>query len=240
MPVLAITLLAAAAVAAPPAPNQPYLPQPILVEVARELPPPPAQGSAADVADRRFYRDVTLTSPDRTVQRARKLITMSRPAYRSALSCELGSQIDPKLTPELWKLLLRTDIDAARASGAVKFGGGPTRQRPNSEDGSPSCDGRTAADRPGPSYPSRHAASGYLWALILAELRPARRADLMAFGAETGDFWVTCRINWKSDVEQGRVLAQSLFRQLLKSPAFKADLARVKTELATAPPAFSC
>ncbi len=238
MLVLAITLLAAAA--APPAPNQPYLPNAVLAEAARELPPPPARGSAADAADRQFYRDVTLNSPDRTVQRARKLIIMVRPAYRSALSCELGSQIDPKLTPELWKLLLRADIDAARASSVVKFGGGAQRQRPNSEDGSPSCDGRTAAERPGPSYPSRHAASGYLWALILAELRPARRADLMAFGTETGDFWVTCRINWKSDAEQGRVLAQSVFRQLLKTPAFKADLARARTELATAPPAFSC
>ncbi len=238
MLVLAITLLAAAA--APPAPSQPYLPGAVLIEAARQLPPPPAPGSATDAADRRFYREVTLNSPDRSVQRARKLITMVRPAYRSALSCELGSQIDPKLTPEVWKLLLRADIDAARASGAVKFGDGPTRQRPNSEDGSASCDGRTAADRTGSSYPSRHAVSGYLWALILAELRPERRADLMAFGTETGDFWVTCRINWKSDADQGRVLAQSLFRQLLKTPAFKADLARAKTELATAPPAFSC
>jgi acid phosphatase (class A) len=238
MPVLAIMLLAAAT--APPAPGQPYLPNAVLVEAARQLPPPPSPGSPADAADRRYYRDVTLNSSDRMLQRARKLSTMIRPAYRNALSCELRAQIDPKLTPALWTMLLRADVDAARASGAVKLGPGAKRQRPNSGDGSASCDGRAAGERPGSSYPSRHAVSGYLWALILAELRPERRADLLTFGTETGEFWVMCRVNWKSDVEQGRALAQTLFRQLLKAPDFKTDLARAKAELATASPPFSC
>ena len=238
MPLLAITLLAAAA--AQPAPIQAYLPNAVLVETAGQLPPPPAPGSAADAADRQYYRDITLNSPDRLVQRARKLSVMLRPVYRNALSCELGAQIDPKLTPALWTMLLRADVDAGRASGAVKADTGPKRPRPNSEDGSTSCDGRTAAARPGSPYPSRQATSGYLWALILADLRPDRRADLLAFGTETGDFWVVCRFSWKSDAEQGRALAQSLFRQLLKAPAFKGDLARAKAELATASPPFSC
>lgn len=236
---LAMILLAAAGAPAPP-PRTPYLERPALVAAASQLPPPPPPGSATDRADRLHYETVTLALPDRTVQRARKLINMARPPYRQALSCALGAQIDPRLTPALAAILARADIDAAQAAGAVKFNGAPPRLRPNNDDGSPACDGRLATARPGSSYPSRHAASAYLWALILAELRPDRRADLIEFGTETGDLWVACRINWRSDAEQGRVLGQAVFRQLMQSRDFRTDLARAREALATAPPPFSC
>lgn len=238
--VLGIVAFIALAMAAPPPPaTSPYLPRPVLVEAASQLPPPPAPGSATDLADRQHYREVTLNLPDRTIQRARKLMVLNRPAQRQALSCALGAQIDPKLTPELVAILQRVDLDVGHAGGTLKFGG-EKRVRPTSIDGSLACDGRTAESRPGSTYPSRHAATGYLWALILAELRPERRADLLDFGTEIGDLWVACRINWRSDAEQGRKLARALLPQLLKSPAFKADLAKARAALASAPPPFSC
>ncbi len=236
---VATFVLLGAAAAPPPPPRQPYLPRAALVEAANELAPPPAPGSAAELADKRFYREVTLNASDRQVQRARKLINMIRPAYRQALSCAFGSQIDPQTTPELWALLLRADLDASQAS-AVHKARSEGRPRPNAADGSLACDGRTAESRPGFSYPSRHAASGYLWGLVLAELHPARRNDLLEFGTETGDLWVACRINWRSDAEQGRRLAQALFPRLMKQPAFKADLAKARAALSAASPPFSC
>lgn len=234
-----VAFIALAMAAPPPTATSPYLPRPVLVEAAGQLPPAPAPGSAADAADRQHYTEVTLNLPDRTIQRARKLMVLNRPAHRQALSCALGAQIDPKLTPELVAILQRADLDVSHATGTIKTEGA-RRLRPTSVDGSLTCDGRTAESRSGSAYPSRHAATGYLWALILAELRPERRADLLEFGTEVGDLWVACRVNWRSDAEQGRKLARLLLPQLLKSPAFKADLAKARAALASAPPPFSC
>jgi acid phosphatase (class A) len=84
------------------------------------------------------------------------------------------------------------------------------------------------------SYPSSHSCSGTVDALILADLFPEKRDDLLAFGRSIGWHRVQLGKHFPSDVYAGRVLALAIVRQLKTSPDFQHDFAAAKTELATA------
>jgi len=87
------------------------------------------------------------------------------------------------------------------------------------------------------SYPSGHAAFGTLNALILAELIPQNRVAILALGRAMGWHRVMLADHYPSDVYAGRVVGQTLFRELSASPDFQHDLAEVKAEIASNLPA---
>jgi acid phosphatase (class A) len=213
----------------------PYLAPPASNAVLKAVPPPPAPGSAADREDRAAYAAAASGIGSRDWQRAKAQRSLNLPAYRQQLSCAFGRQIDPKLTPHLFALLTRSAQDARRAVNAAKdkF----SRPRPFTTDGGEACD---LAGNPDFAYPSGHATTSALWALVLADVAPARASELDGFARETGQLRVACRVHWPSDVAVGRSLAQLLHRQIASTPAYRADLARARTELASAPPAFYC
>lgn len=220
---------------------QSYLPPSAIQAIARQLPPPPAPGSAADRADRAAYANAAAGIGSRDWQRAKAQRSVNLPDYRRQLSCSFGKQLDAKLTPRLYTLVSRSAQDAAHATNAAKAAF--ARPRPFTTDGGEACDlmGRPGKPaKPGYAYPSGHATTSALWALILGDVAPARTADLDAFARDTGNLRVVCRVHWPSDVAAGRNLATLLHRQIAASPAYRADLARAKAEFAEAPPAYFC
>jgi len=84
------------------------------------------------------------------------------------------------------------------------------------------------------SYPSGHSTRGTVFALVLAELFPGKRAEILAVGREIGWHRVQMAHHYPTDVHAGRVLGQAIFRQLKQSPTFVRDLAEVKAELSKA------
>jgi acid phosphatase (class A) len=84
------------------------------------------------------------------------------------------------------------------------------------------------------SYPSGHSTRGTVFAALLAELVPEKRAALIEKGRETGWLRVLGGVHYPSDVFAGRVLGQALAREFLRSEEFQADLAAARLELATA------
>ncbi len=84
------------------------------------------------------------------------------------------------------------------------------------------------------SYPSGHSTLGTTWALVLAQIVPDKQTDLLARGRQIGDDRVLAGVHFPSDVEAGRKLGAAIVKQLLASPAFQADLAKAKAEVATA------
>ena len=81
-----------------------------------------------------------------------------------------------------------------------------------------------------PSYPSGHSTRGMIFAIILAELEPGKKADLLARGQEIGFDRVIAGCHYPSDVAAGRVLGQETARLLLADPTFREDLAKAKAE----------
>lgn len=80
----------------------------------------------------------------------------------------------------------------------------------------------------GLSYPSGHAAMARLFALILADLVPARRAEFMAKADESALFRVLGGVHHPSDTAAGKALADALYNELKKEPAFVSDLRALK------------
>ncbi len=82
------------------------------------------------------------------------------------------------------------------------------------------------------SYPSGHSTVGNLDALILAELAPDLKDQLLARGEQIGTDRIIGGVHFPSDVAAGHTLAQALFAKFMASPDFQADLAKAKAEIA--------
>jgi acid phosphatase (class A) len=72
--------------------------------------------------------------------------------------------------------------------------------------------------------------------LILAELAPDLKEAILARGLQIGDDRVIAGVHFPSDVDAGHALAHDIFAKLMASPAFQADLAKAKAEVAAARP----
>ena len=82
------------------------------------------------------------------------------------------------------------------------------------------------------SYPSGHSTVGNLDALILTELAPDLKVQLLARGRQIGYDRVSAGVHFPSDVAAGETLAHDLFARLSANPAFQADLVQAKAEVA--------
>jgi acid phosphatase (class A) len=80
----------------------------------------------------------------------------------------------------------------------------------------------------GLSYPSGHSAMSRLFALILSDLVPARRAEFMAKAEESALFRVIGGVHHPSDTAAGKALADTLYKELKKRPEFVSDLKALK------------
>jgi acid phosphatase (class A) len=214
------------------------------LDVLRLLPPPPAPGSAAERADQLIYKDSKREIGGPLWQKAITQLSVTAPAFRQQLACALGADIST--SPATAALLAKVGADIAGPIGLTKAHF--KRPRPFTTDTKPADRGKAcdpaAADGKGVAlgyaYPSGHAAIGWLWAMVLADVRPERTAPLLAFGQDTGDLRLVCRVHWRSDVERGRLLATALYQRIAATPAYQADVAKAKAEVALAPVPQGC
>jgi len=68
-------------------------------------------------------------------------------------------------------------------------------------------------------------------ALVLADLLPDRREEILAVGRDLGWHRVWIARHYPTDIYAGRVLAQAIVRELKSSPAFQRDFAQLKSEI---------
>jgi acid phosphatase (class A) len=252
LPVIAALLWAPAVAAQPatmasPAPALPgYVADRPTLSLLKLLPPPPEAGSLDDRADHFLYSQSLRGIGGPQWQSAIGQLSVTSPEFVKTISCALGAELTPQATPATMTLLRRAGADLARGVFAAKDY--YKRPRPFATDnkgkgGGKACDPDAAKDGGkalGFAYPSGHAAVGWLWGLILADVRPERSAALLKFGKSTGDLRVACRVHWASDVAGGRLLATALYQQVQDTSDYKADLAKAKAELALAPVPEGC
>ena len=194
------------------------------------LPAPPAAGSAQAAADLAAYRSSrALRDTPRWGLAAQEANYKSAAIYET-LACALDSPITPAATPHLHMLLRRTLVDAGRATNRAKQG--HQRPRPYAAQADASCYPTDDAElRSDGSYPSGHAAFGWAWALVLAELAPERANALLQRGYAIGAGRVVCGMHWPSDVEAGRVVGAAAVARLHADATFRAQAALAKAEI---------
>ena len=81
------------------------------------------------------------------------------------------------------------------------------------------------------SYPSGHATFGWLTGIVLADMIPERRDEIMARAREFGLNRVIGGAHFPSDIEAGRILAAICAVEMGNNPAFLADFAEAKREV---------
>ncbi len=82
----------------------------------------------------------------------------------------------------------------------------------------------------GSSYPAAIAVSARIYAVVLGELFPEKRSELLARGWLIGWGRVMAGVHYPSDVSAALKLGDYFAQRLLSSPGFRADLEKAKGE----------
>lgn len=197
------------------------------------VPPPPRAGTAAHEADVEAHRAMRGLRETPRWGLARADANVQFPPAASTFSCALGVPITQAHMPQLYELLQRTLIDAGQSTLRAKDA--YARARPSTVYDEPICvPGDAAALRRSGSYPSGHAAAGWAWALILAELAPERSGPILRRGYEFGLSRAVCGVHWLSDIDAGRTVGAAAVARLHADAEFRAQLERARAEIARA------
>lgn len=220
-----------------------YLPADHGLDPLRLLPPFPAASSPEHAADRAAYTQAV--KHEGTPRWVRAAAEDAEP-MTAKFGCALGAQLDPARAPAMVTLLRRVSGDASSLVDRAKAG----FNRPRPFAGEPLATARlclTGAARTTTashaSYPSGTGTGTWLFALVLADAAPDRAAALFSRARDLSQSRVICRVHYPTDLEAGRLLASAVYGRLTAEPAFRADLAAARIELAaaraatTAPPA---
>ena len=234
---VAALMLAACATATPaPAPGtQPTHPTApernpaVQIDASVFLPPPPQANGAVELAERAIVR-----GPWTPERRAQALADNAIDPF-AAFDSVLGDNFTGANFPATFAVLDRAGRAAGFAGDPVKFI--HRRPRPFVTDSSITpCIPDDERLRASFSYPSGHAALGFGWALVLAELVPSRADAIIERGRDFTWSRVVCGVHYPSDVEAGRTVAAAAVARLHADPDFQRLLEAARLELESAYP----
>jgi acid phosphatase (class A) len=243
--VLALALLAGCATAPPPPPTsiaavgelrpglgiaKGYLAAESLPDSLALVPAPPGAGTAAMAADEEAFRVAAAATAERFAQAAADA-DLRWPQAVAGYEAVLGTSVSGDATPHTAMLLRRVMADGGLSTYRAK--NHYKRVRPFVVNNVPSCTPQDeAALRGDGSYPSGHAAIGWMLALVLTDLAPQRTDALLKRGFEFGESRMVCRVHWRSDVAAGRLMASAAYARLQSDPVFRAQRDLARAELA--------
>jgi acid phosphatase (class A) len=191
------------------------------------FPPPPAAGSAQERRELDELLQLQRTRGAADVEAARDDRRKDVDRFYEALGLD---QRQPPPLRKLRSLMNDVEDDVSRYVRAPKkkF----ARHRPYVvEPAIQPCIGDVAGDR---SYPSGHAAYGYVVAYLLADMALERRDALLARADEFARSRALCGVHFPSDLEAGRTGARWIVDRLLASPDYRAAAGEAAAELRTA------
>jgi acid phosphatase (class A) len=201
----------------------------VQVDATVFVPPPPEANGALEVAERAIVR-----GPWSAERRAQALEDNAIDPF-AAFDSVLGANFTGANFPATLALLDRAGRAAGFAGDPVKFV--YRRARPFLSDSAITpCIPNDERLRASFSYPSGHAALGFGWALVLAELVPSRADAIIERGRDFTWSRVVCGVHYPSDVEAGRTVAAAAIARLHADPDFQREFAAARAELAAVYP----
>ena len=192
-----------------------YLSEDILLQAGSILSRPPLEDSAEYHVDQACYRFIQAVSPANRRLNAEQDADLSWRSLGKSFSASAGVTISRTATPALHKVMNRLLTDAAITVFTVKSR--YPRMRP---------DPRLPYD----SWPSGHATTGRLWALMLSDVFPQNASRMERRSLEFGESRIICHAHWHSDVCAGYRLAEYLYAQLLQNALYLEQVAGAKKE----------
>jgi acid phosphatase (class A) len=201
----------------------------VQVDASVFLPAPPAAGSAQELAERAIVRGPW------TAERRQQALEDNAIDPFAAFDSVLGANFTQANFPATLAVLDRAGRAAGFAGDPVKFI--HRRPRPFLADSAiETCIPNDERLRASFSYPSGHAALGFAWALVLAELVPARADAIIERGRDFTWSRVVCGVHYPGDVEAGRTVASAAVARLHADADFRQMLEAARAELTAAYP----
>lgn len=194
------------------------------LDLVRLLPPPPANDSKETRAELDEMLRIQKKRTDVQVSRAQADADISVNRFKDALGAPPG--FDVKNLPAMTLLFrkITTDEFVVVGTGKDRF----ARPRPFVLE--PRL--KPVVEKPpNGAYPSGHTVWAHTVGLVLAEMVPERRVQLMDRAEEFSNNRVVAGVHYPSDIESGRMAATAFAAALFASPAFQSDLAAAKVEL---------
>jgi acid phosphatase (class A) len=190
------------------------------------LPPPPAEGSAAQARELQVVLDMQkAVTPERLVRiEADAEISVYR-----LVEGIFGTHFTKDRFPVTGNFIDR--VNEATGMGVASIKLKYKRLRPFQVSGEVKTPPHIAAEAQSPAYPSQHATFGAQAALLLARMVPEKEAELYARGWEYGKHRIASGVAYPSDWEGGQVGATVMVRLMMEKPQFRADFEAAKSEL---------
>ena len=184
----------------------------------RAVPAPPADGSAADKEDFRVLYDWQAKRTSAQCAAARAEMEHNYEVFFGKIS-----PFGQPTPPEVKAFFNNVSKDSVAVNTYLK----DAYQRPRPFVRDPALKPCIPNVR-GLSYPSGHSAMSRLFALILSDLVPARRAEFMARADQAALNRVIGGAHHPSDTAAGKALADALYKELKKNQGFLSDLRAIK------------
>jgi acid phosphatase (class A) len=193
------------------------------------LPPPPVAGSPLAAADAAIFRETRKLVNGPRWQLAANDDKIGHKALLGDFGCATGLDLAAVDAPALSRVLTRSRADIFALVRVAKDA--YKRPRPYVELEGPLCVVPTDALTASGSYPSGHAATAWVYALLLAEIDSEHADAILLRGRAFGESRVVCGVHYASDIEAGRLTATALVAELHGAPQFETDIASARAEL---------
>lgn len=186
-------------------------------------------------SDEAFFRGELKTLHDiqdrRTPEQAVKAATDANELDIFIFRDLFGTKFDRRLLKTVASLSDHVCADSTVVANILKYSYTPPRLRPFLLDHTlkPVCDISYIVYSP--SYPSGHTITGYLEALALSEIFPAKREDILKRAGEYSRNRNVCGVHYPSDVEGGRKAAYAVFEFMKASPYFQSEVNAARDEI---------
>jgi acid phosphatase (class A) len=185
------------------------------------LSPPPVDGSPEQQGEIKTLLELQKNRTPELVARAEHNSKLTGMLFADVL----GDWFNAKDLPLTQKMLADAglEVKAVYSVGKAKF----HRNRPFITD--PSI--HATMPETGFSYPSGHATGGMAYALILAEMFPEHKDELLAKGRQIGEDRELAGVHYPSDVAAGQKVGAEIAKQLLANPEFHAEMEKALDEI---------
>ena len=188
----------------------------------QRIPAPPTEGDAVDISDLDYVLAVQACATKDQIKHA-KLTEKLDPF--TIFGEVLGRRFTASKYPLTNDLFSKLSATAEKIKEQLKAH--YARKRPidaHEENGVISYVPRFASF----SYPSGHSLRGWLWALVLSELDPEKKNQIISCGARVGSDRVVAGAHYQTDIMASRALGRLIFEKLQSDPNFVKELAAAK------------
>lgn len=188
------------------------------------LPAPPA---AASATTRRELTELHRIQSQRTPAQVMRAVADDRDESIFLFKDLLGSDFTAAAFPVTTAFAARVRADEEPNTAPAKSAF--ARIRPYNLDKSlrPVCRTKTSND----SYPSGHATTGYLLALMLIDMLPEMREAIFARADDFAHNRLVCGVHYPGDLQAGQLLAYAMHAAMTTNPEYQQELAAARQEL---------